>query len=274
MNESDLLSIKQFSEFSGIKQSVLRYYDEINLFNPVHRGENGYRYYSPQQLITVKHINVLNALNTTLKDIGDMSKNRTPQGILNLLHKQECKFDEEMRRLQIAYSITHIFRGLIQTGISATENEMLVCKMEKMSIDLGPYNAFGDNKLFYETFIDFCKVSKNMKINLSYPVGGYFEGIEDFEKNPSQPTRFFSIDPTGDSEKEEGDYLVGYTRGYYGDMGDVPQKFKDYADEHDLIFNGPIYVIYLLDEMSIRESKQYLAQVSVPVKYKKKKIEK
>ncbi|MDR0862326.1 MAG: MerR family transcriptional regulator [Oscillospiraceae bacterium] len=270
MNGTDLLTIKQFSEFTGMKQSVLRYYDEIGLFAPVKRGENGYRYYSPQQIITVKLINVLNDLQTTLKEISELESHRTPESILDLLIRQETKFDIEMRRLQASYSITHVFRGLIQTGISANEFEIVDTEADEIPIILGPVNDFAENHVFYETFIRFCQDAQSSRVNPSYPVGGYFETIDDFVAIPSQPTRFFSMDPTGHERKAAGRQLFAYTRGYYGEMGDSPQRLLAYAEEHDLVFTGPLYVIYVLDEISVKDPQQYLSQVSVPVAPKKK----
>jgi DNA-binding transcriptional MerR regulator len=271
MNGTDLLTIKDFSEFTGIKQSVLRYYDEIGLCSPVRRGENGYRYYSPQQIVTVNLINVLNDLQTSLKEIGEMERHRTPESILELLTRQENKFDHEMRRLQSAYSITHVFRNLLLTGLSAKENEITDCELDELSIVMGPLNDFEDNRFFYETFIKFCQQSKDTRVNLSYPVGGYFESINTFVSEPSQPTRFFSIDPAGNDKRAAGRHLVGYTRGYYGEMGDTPERLLKYASENGLSFTGPLYVIYVFDEISIKDTTQYLAQVSVPVAPKKRR---
>jgi DNA-binding transcriptional MerR regulator len=270
MNGTDLLSIKEFAEFTGITQSALRYYDEIGLFAPVKRGDNGYRYYSPQQIVTVNLINVLNDLYTTLKEISELEQNRTPESILQLLIKQENKFDSEMRRLQAAYSITHVFRSLIQEGISANEDEITEREADELPIALGPVNDFGDNHIFYETFIRYCQFAKKVRVNLSYPIGGYFETFGDFLGESSQPTRFFSIDPAGQEKKAAGRYLYAYTRGYYGDMGDSAQRLQAYAEEHNLAFSGPLYVIYLHDEISVKDTSRYLAQVSVKVSPKKK----
>ncbi|MDR0906076.1 MAG: MerR family transcriptional regulator [Oscillospiraceae bacterium] len=271
MNGTDLLSIKDFSVFSGIKQSVLRYYDELGLLSPVKRGENNYRYYSPQQIVTVKLINVLNDLNTTLKEIGELEKHRTPESILDLLIRQENKFDAEMRRLQAAYSITHVFRGLIQAGIAADEFRISVVEADALPIILGPVNDFAENHIFYETFMRFGQQAHNARVNMSYPVGGFFDSIESFTAEPSQPSRFFSLDPTGLESKAAGRYLVGYTRGYYGEMGDIGDRLLAYAEEHTLSFNGPLYVIYMLDEISIKDTSQYLAQVSVQVSNKRRR---
>ena len=54
-------------------------------------------------------------------------------------------------------------------------------------------------------------------------------------------------------------------RGYYGEFGDLAQRMAEYSKEHDLIIKGPVYTIYLLDEISIAEKTQYLSQTSVAV---------
>ena len=84
-------------------------------------------------------------------------------------------------------------------------------------------------------------------------------------KAPSQPSRFFSLDPKGHECKPAGLYLVGYTRGYYGETNDLSEKMKAYADEHELEFNGPVYNLYLFDEISISDPQNYLLQVSASV---------
>ncbi|MDR1928079.1 MAG: MerR family transcriptional regulator [Oscillospiraceae bacterium] len=265
MNGTELLSMKDFSEFTGIKQSALRYYDEIGLICPVQRGENNYRYYSPQQIVTINLIQTLTELDIPLKQIGKMEHCRTPEKIMDMLIEQEDLLDSQLRHIRECYSIIHTLNRMIHIGCAAKEAELTECELREFPIIKGPVNDFSNNKLFYETFIRFCRDAKKQRINLSYPVGGYFESADIFFESPSQPTCFFSMDPTGQEKKEAGHYLVAYVRGYYGEMGDSPQRLAAYAKEHALKFTGPLYVIYVLDEISVKEPKRYLAQVSVPV---------
>jgi len=266
MQKEDLLSIKEFSEFSNVKQSVLRYYDEIGLFTPVKRGANGYRYYSPHQIIALKHINVLTNLRAPLKDISTVSQERTPKSILELLMRQEREFDKEMHNLQQAYSIIHVFRDLMQTALTVNEHEITECEMPATPFAMGVRNQFIENELFYKPFIHFCQKATETRINLNYPIGGYFEDIDAFLKTPSQPHHFFSLDPSGNDEKSAGRYIVGYARGYYGEMGDLPERLKSYIKEHSLTPKGPAYVTYLIDEMSSSDPSQYLARVAIAIK--------
>ena len=265
MDENDLLSIKEFSEYTGIKQSTLRYYDEIGLFSPVARGENDYRYYAPRQIVTVNLINVLSGLNVPLKQISDMERNRTPERILSLLTQQENRLDADLRRLQHSYSVIHTLRAMIQSGLSADENKIAVFFMEEIPITMGPLNTYEQDESFYEVFLRFCAYARGMRVNLSYPIGEYYKDMDAFQQAPSQPAHFFSVDPEGSSLKNAGRCLVGYTRCYYGQTGGLPERMTAYAKTHSLVFNGPVYSLHLHDEISVRDPEQYLLQISAPV---------
>lgn len=52
-----MMKISAFAKVSGISIKTLRYYDELGLLKPAHVDEqSGYRYYSEEQLLTVKRI--------------------------------------------------------------------------------------------------------------------------------------------------------------------------------------------------------------------------
>ncbi|GHV45589.1 multidrug-efflux transporter 2 regulator [Clostridia bacterium] len=273
MDENTLLSIKEFSKFTGIPQSTLRYYDEIGLFTPIERGENNYRYYAPMQIITVNLIRVLGELKLPLTKISELAKIRTPSLLLDALTRREDSLDAQLRQLHTAYSIIHTFRSSVQAGLVADESAISVQRMEKQPIILGGVNDFAGSETFYQAFVEFCQSAADKDINLCYPVGGYFERVADFFANPAEPTRFFSVTPTGNKAKEAGNYLVGYTRGYYGVTSDLPERLSAYAAEHKLTLTGPVYKIYLHDEISVSDPQQYLLQVSIGVEKGRSKYE-
>ena len=49
-------SIRQLADLTGLTTRTLRYYDQINLLKPVRVGENGYRYYSEEELNKLQQI--------------------------------------------------------------------------------------------------------------------------------------------------------------------------------------------------------------------------
>jgi len=260
-----LLTIKEFSEMSGLEQSTLRYWDEIGLFSPARRNmDTGYRYYSPEQVILVTFIKVLSSLNVPLKMIAQVSENRSPETILKLMEQQEAILDAQLNHLHASYSTIHTLRGVIKQGIDVPDAEHIsVQALEPMSIALGPYNEDWDGLSFYQGFIRYCRYAKGNRINLNNPIGGYYDSLEHFLSAPSVPSRFFSVDPRGTDERAAGKYLVGYARGYYGQLGDAARRLDEFATEKGLDVSGPVYVLYLLDEISVKDTTDYLAQVCV-----------
>jgi len=268
MKDHDMLTIREFSRLTGIKQSKLRHYDEVKLFQPIKRGANAYRYYSAPQTIAVNLINVLHNVNIPIKKIGEIKKQKSPESVLELLHKQELELNRELLKLQQAYAIIHTYCGLIREGLHVDEKVIGRCRMAAIPIELGPVNDFSSG-YFYDSFFSFIEQMTDRRIDPAYPTGGFYEDIDAFLKAPGRPTRFFSLVPTGRNTKEAGVYLVGYTRGYYGNLGDLPQRIQAYAKEHGLSFAGPVYETYLHDEITVEDPEKYLIQASVLVKKRK-----
>jgi len=265
MKDKDILTIREFSKFTGIRESKLRHYDEVKLFRPIKRGENGYRYYSATQTIAVNLINVLRNANIPIKKISEVEKQKSPEAILELLQRQELELNKELLNLQQAYAIIHTYCGLIREGLLADEEAISSRRMAAMPIELGPLNDFSSG-YFYDSFFNFIGRMTDRRVDPAYPAGGFYKDMDDFLNAPGQPTRYFSLAPTGRDTKEEGNYLVGYTRGDYGNLGNLPERLQSYAKEHGFALAGPVYEIYLHDEIAIDDPMRYLIQVSVPVK--------
>ena len=269
---SNIISIQEFSKLSGVEASTLRYWDELGLFNPLERNpETNYRYYSTAQLLALNFVTVLSDLAIPLKTIAKLRKERNPEELLELLEKQEIKMDMEMRNLRLRYSIIHARRELINMGSKADESEISVEYVEEKSMILWPRNEYNEGDTFIEPLASYVAQTSDYHINLSFPVGGYYDDIESFEKAPACPDHFISIDPVGTHTRKAGEYLIGYARGYYGDVGDLPKRMIDYADNKSLNISGPVYTLYLLEEVSTSDPSQYLAKCSVSVSKRRNK---
>ncbi|MCL2508617.1 MAG: MerR family transcriptional regulator [Oscillospiraceae bacterium] len=286
----EFLSIKEFSKLADIGQTTLRYWDDIGLFVPAKRdAENNYRYYSWQQLISVKFVTVMSNINVSLKEIGELQGNRHPEGIVSLIEQQEKALDMEMRRLHECYSIVHTRRELINYGsmvlkgfetlngiklykesdgggaVYVDATKIAIMHENDTPFILGPRNKWKPGEGFCKPFMNFCRHADHLRMNLSFPIGAMHDGWEGFVEAPGEPHYFCSLDPTGNNGRPAGEYLVGFARGYYGEFGDLAERMKAYIKEHDLTVKGPVYSIYLHDEVSANDPSQYLSEVSVAV---------
>ena len=266
--EKDFLSINEFAEIVGMSIGTLRYYDNEEVFRPAKRGEGAkdkFRYYSPAQIKTVKMIRVLTEVGVPLQAIRELCDDRTPYKLIRLFRKYRRVAEDEQRFLGEVYSIICTFLELLNEGISITEDEIHVSELDERPVIMGDVNDFTGETGFARELTRFCNSRREPRINLSYPVGGYFDSMDMFLGEPSQPTRFFYLDPNGYEKMEAGLYLVGYTRGYYSRANDLPMRMAEFAKKNGLQFNGPVYIIYLFDEVSVVDPDRYLLQASASV---------
>jgi hypothetical protein len=185
--------------------------------------------------------------------------------MLDILRKHEFMLNRELHRLQQAYAVIHTYSSLIQEGLLAEEDKIYCQQMDVMPINIGPLNDYSSG-YFYNSFFKFMEQLPDSKAIAAYPAGGLYINMDAFLNSPGQPARFFSVNPTGRHNKEAGEYLIGYSRGYYGNIGDLPERMITYAEENGYTFTGPVYELYLHDEISTARCEQYLIQVSAQVK--------
>lgn len=89
--------IKKISEISGVSVRTLHYYDEIGLLSP-EKYENGYRYYSEDDISKLQIILFYKYLGFSLKDIKRMVKENESE-ILTNLKKQLSLMKKEKKKL-------------------------------------------------------------------------------------------------------------------------------------------------------------------------------
>jgi DNA-binding transcriptional MerR regulator len=262
----DLYSIHEFSKLSGVDSSILRHWDSIGLFSPMQRNvENNYRYYSIAQILALNFVTTLRDLGIPLKTIAEFREERNPEAILSLLEKREKELDMELCTLRTRYSIIHARQDLIRRGLKVDELDISVMHLDKREFILWPRNTYHENDSFIDPLTTFIHQAKHHFVNLSFPVGGYWDSMESYQADSSRPEHFFTIDPLGTYIQEEGEYLVGFTRGYYADLGTLPERMAAYAQTHALNLSGPVYTVYLQEETCLQDSSQYLAQSYIAV---------
>ena len=65
-NEIIKLTVSQFAKLHNVNKRTLHYYDEIGIFSPDYKGNNGYRYYDYMQGVDFEYIKMLKELNMGL----------------------------------------------------------------------------------------------------------------------------------------------------------------------------------------------------------------
>lgn len=65
----------QFAKLHHLNKRTLHYYDDIGLFSPMYKGENGYRYYDYMQSMELENIRMLKELHMSIEEIKSYMQN-------------------------------------------------------------------------------------------------------------------------------------------------------------------------------------------------------
>ena len=264
---ANLMTVGLFSKLVGIPPDTLRRYDNIGILKPYEVCEHsGYRYYSPAQVTQAIMVRTLTELKVDDLAIKELADSLSPENLLVLLHRQTVKALELKEYADTVCSALQIHTSLLLEGISAKECKVSVERCSEMKFILCGQNDHSDAEKFYRELGKIYETRTKPPLNGIFPMGGYFKNMAEFITSSSQPANFISLDPRGHDVKESGLYMIGYARGYYGDVGDLPTRMEAFAAENGYEFDGPVYNVFLLDEMCIKEHNMYLAEVSASVR--------
>ena len=132
--------IKKVSEISGVSVRTLHHYDEIGLLSPK-KSENGYRYYSEDDMSFLQMILFYKYLGFPLKQIKDLLKQEDPE-ILHHLKKQLVLMQKEKQKL-----LTLI--DTLEKTIESRERKITMSTKEKFK-----GFAYQDNEKYKQKAID------------------------------------------------------------------------------------------------------------------------
>ena len=274
----ELLSVSQLAKLSRTTRATLIYYDKIGILRPVSVGENNYRYYSHTQIMVLSFVKTLQTLGVSLKEIAEISQNRTPKKILCILRKKLISVNKNIAEQLDVQKLIVTLQNTIEEAVEIDENEIneiTVRWLPKEAILLGPQNEYPKGKEGRADLIELVKFYKYCEkkaphINLNYFAWGFYSDERIKKGDWIYPDKFYLYTPDGCDEKPEGLYVTGYTRGYYGYpyTDELYKRIMKYIDENNLELNGGSYEEYLLNEISVSDPDNYLIRVSILVKPK------
>ena len=114
--------IKQVSEISGVSVRTLHHYDEIGLLSPK-KQENGYRYYTDEELSQLQMILYYKYLGFPLKEIKSLMKQDEDNLLPHLKHQLKLMQKEKDRLLTLI--------DTLEKTIASTERKMTMTTEEK-----------------------------------------------------------------------------------------------------------------------------------------------
>lgn len=98
----DLFSIGELAHYQNISKQTLIYYDKIGLFRPMYTDpNNGYRYYSTEQIDYLDTILIMKKIGFSLQEIKEHMKDHTTANSLVFLRQQLDVIDHKIKELSL-----------------------------------------------------------------------------------------------------------------------------------------------------------------------------
>ena len=119
------LTTGDFARLCGTTKHTLFHYDQLGIFSPAVKGENGYRYYTFPQMEVFYVISTLKELDMPLADIKAYLDRRSPEDMADYLLRHS--FDDTEDRAALAGRLADAARSLC--GSDGTVNDRVETKV-------------------------------------------------------------------------------------------------------------------------------------------------
>ena len=270
MGNDGLFTINEFAKYSRTTRETLRHYDRIGLLTPISRGANNYRLYSNRQLSVVNVIRTFQELGMTLGEIKEISDDRCSVLVDELFERQIKMIDQKIEGWVHAQKLLFTLRKAIHSVSCIDEDNITVQYLPVEAIVLGDLNDYGQGRNHYDALLNFYESmhEKYPDMDLNYPVWGVFSEERVKKGDCVWPDRYYFYNPEGRDKRPAAHYAIGYTRGWYGQCGDLFERLIAYTDEHGFEICGDAFEEYPLNEVCAADSSNYLIRMMITVKKK------
>lgn len=138
MNTKDYYTTGELAKLFDIPKQTMFYYDKMGLLTPEFVAENGYRYYSTPQYLTLEIILFLRRLDISVPEIKKFLQHRSKEEIIKILSdKEECcrRSIEETERIRRSVSA---YRARLEHSQELPVNQVLLENLPACRMYLSP----------------------------------------------------------------------------------------------------------------------------------------
>lgn len=273
-----MLSIGEFSNICRVSTKTLRYYAEIGLIMPSEvNPENGYRYYSIDQLETMLFINRLKSYNFSLEEIKAilkseelqdeklyaalMKKKKEMQQQIQEFQKTLASMDDDISSLKQGKSIISYLDDIDVQLVDVPMMYLLSVRKMVQEPDFAEEygNCFG--RLFRRIQAD--------KLTVTAPPMVLFYSSEytpfGLDTEFAIPVKEYA---TGTRDFCPGLCLKTVVRGSYSNLSSVYAKQREWAERENYESSGALYEVYVTDPSQVEDESELVTEVYYPVKKK------
>ena len=268
-NEIIKLTVSQFAKLHNVNKRTLHYYDEIGIFSPDYKGENGYRYYDYMQGVDFEYIKMLKELNMGLDEIKRYIDNPNEEDFKEIAEVKIKEINQEIKLLNRRKEVLEDkLQKLSKCDEVRNKNYIKVVECEEEKFFYTPFKFEDDDLKQLISHIkdvwtvdEYCKgigsfisVDKIQMGEFEEYDGLFIEMLEDMESKNTKNTII----------KPKGKYICAYHMGDWDTLPDFYGEIVKYAEENNLTLVGYSFEIGMND-FAISDMEDYITQIMIRV---------
>ncbi|GAA0371792.1 multidrug efflux transcriptional regulator BltR [Alkalibacterium iburiense] len=264
-----LLSTGQFAKLVGVSKHTLFFYDEKDIFSPLLRKDNGYRYYSIRQIETFLVISSLKDLGMPLEDIKSYLTSRSPDALVQLLDKETHKLDKRINHLKGLKEMMEEKKSVTKKAMDADLSVFTIERQRKKKLLITEVKDVLNSKQYYEAFQKHYSILYKEGKRSSWLEGLMVPVSETYTMHTGYRGYLYTVveNPAiSNHTLTEGDYLIGYFKGDDEAIEEAHHQLISYAKEQGYTFGDYIFEDVVLDELAIRSYNQYVYKLALQIK--------
>lgn len=265
-------STGEFASLFGITKHTLFHYDEIGIFSPEIKKDNGYRYYTARQIEVFRVIEILKELDMPLREIKQYIENRSPEELLLLLSREEKLITQKVRELKEMRELIRHKARVIKETLKLVTDEVYEEDAEEEYLIATPACHWDDEKEMAYMLSEHVRYCESVGAVSPYAIGEALEAKAIEAKEYMEYKIFYTriekpIEKVPIYVKPKGRYVAIQHQGGYDTTYKAYKKITEYAKMNGLEYEGLFYEDTLLDELSVKGYDEYQIKISVKVAF-------
>lgn len=265
-----LFKTGEFAKLCNTTKDTLFHYDDIGLLKPVMIAENGYRYYSINQIYFFDLIAVLKEVGLNLEEIKSYIGNRDTKNFLAMLKSKDKRLRVELENLVRRRKLLNNTIKITEEAFYVDENVVELEDVDEEYFIISDKPANTSDKAVAEALgkhLEYCS-KYNYYDNFST---GEIIGPENIANNSFFTTYFCSrigskaVKSKYLHVKPAGRYAVKYVRSSYDGLIEEYKTFVEEVQQMGLSIVGNIYEDDITNYMSESDASDYLMRIEAMV---------
>ena len=240
MNQERYIKTGEFAKLVGVTKHTLFYYDKIGLFSPEIKLENGYRFYSFDQLDVFDVIQTLRERDVSLEEIKGYMNQRSPKRLLKLFRKEQSIIRKQMQQLKKMEEWIVKKSEIIEKTLQ-TDTEAIRIEEEPDRYMIQSCATDTNERVWAEKIGELFEYCARNGIKSAYSIG-YRQKVN------------YSVRPAGM-------YLIAYHKGKWQTLEDTYKKILEYGKENKIQLGAHCYEDILFDSLTMSEEEEYLTRI-------------